>query len=123
MILLGDKNIPFEETSYITTHEEINNTKPNSTVLFDYDIKLMKYCEENSIEYGVIVSSIKESIYANSLDAKYIICEKNISSQLQKLATNYMFDSKVLAKIENDTQIEEVALENIDGAIYKDILK
>lgn len=122
MILIGDKNIPFEEISFIDSQIQINNTKPNSTITFDFNLTLMKYSLSNDIAYGVVINSIKEAIYANALEARYIICEKDLASKLQEIATNYLFDSKILAIIEKDNEIEELALKNIDGAFYKDLL-
>lgn len=122
MILIGDKNIPFETVQFVNTHAEIGHSKPNSTVLFDFNIELMQYTKENSVEYGVVISSIKDAIYANALGAKYIICDNSISKKIQDIATNYMFDSRILAIIEDESEIEEIALKNIDGVIYKSVL-
>ena len=122
MILIGDKNIPFEQIKFIYTDTEINNTKSNSTVIFKNNLELMKYCHSNEVAYGVVVSSIKEAIYANALEAKYILAKEELASKLQELATNYLFDSKILAIIKNDDQIENIALKNIDGIIYDELL-
>ena len=73
MILIGDKLIPFENISFIFNIEEIKNTKANSTILFYYDDEIILYCYENELPYAVIVTSIKEAIYSNNLNAKYII--------------------------------------------------
>lgn len=123
MILIGDKNIPFENIATINEEKDIENTLPNSTVLFSFDFNLMNFCKSHDVAYGVKISSIKEVIYSNALNAKYIICEKELSKQVQDIATNYMFDSRILAIIVEDNEIEELALNNIDGVIYKNILK
>jgi hypothetical protein len=122
MIILGDHLVPYEETFYITSIDEISKTKPNSTVLFDYDENILKYCSENSLSFGVLVNTIKESIYSNSLQAKYIICTKPLDRTIQDIAENYMFDSKVLSIVESSDDIETVALDKIDGIIYKNLL-
>ncbi|WP_419764761.1 MAG: hypothetical protein ACNI28_13320 [Arcobacter sp.] len=122
MIIIGDKLIPYEETFYISSIDEISNTKPNSTIFFEYDENILKYCFENGLLFGVIINSLKESIYANSLQAKYIICTNALDKTIQDLAENYMFDSKVLSIIDTSEQIESVATNKIDGVIYKDLL-
>lgn len=122
MILIGDENIPFEEISFINELSQIETTKPNSTIVFDYDIKFMKYCEQNGIAYGVILDSLTKAIYSNALSAKYIICTKSLAQKTQEVATSYMFDSRVLAIITNEDEIEDIALKNIDGIIYKSVL-
>lgn len=123
MILIGDKLVPFDNIFNISSIEEIKNTKANSIISFRYNESLLSYCFENELKYAVIVTSIKEAIYANSLDAMYIVCEKELSKDVQKIADNYMFDSKVLAIIKSSEELEEIAQNEIDGIIYKEIIK
>ena len=123
MILIGDKLIPFENISFIFNLEEIKNTKANSTILFYYDDEIILYCYENELPYAVIVTSIKEAIYSNNLNAKYIISQKELSIELQKIADNYIYDSKILAIIDSNEEFEKIAKCEIDGIIYRDLIK
>lgn len=123
MILIGDLIVPYEPIEQIISISGIKKTQPNSTVVYEYNSDIMAYCKDNGVKYGVIVSSIKEAIYANALGAKYIISDICTAEKIQKVAQNYMFDSRILAIIEQDTQIEEVALKEIDGVIYKYLIK
>jgi len=123
MILIGDKLIPFEGLYFVDSIWDIENSLPNSTLIFNYDENLITYCNKNNLNFALIVKSIKEAIYANALNSKYIICEKKLAKNLQKIADNYMFDSKVLAVIESSDDIEDIAKAEIDGVIYKNLLK
>lgn len=123
MILIGDKIIPFNTFTNISTIEEIQNTRANSIISFRYNENLLEYSSLNEVIFAVIVKSIKEAIYANALNALYIICDKQLSKSVQKIADNYMFDSKVLAIIESNEEIEEIAKNEIDGIIYKEVIK
>lgn len=122
MIIIGDEYIPFETIENIKTIEDIKSTKPNSTLIFNFNKDIMVYCINNSIEYGVKVNSIVEIIYANSLEAKYILPNNSILEISQKLADSYMFDSKILATISKIEEIEEIAIKEIDGVIYNSLL-
>lgn len=122
MILIGDTNIDHEQIVKISSISDISSTPSNSTVLFTFDFEILKYTETQAINSAVIVSSIKEVIYASNLGACYIIPTQEILQQSQKIADNYMFDSKILAIIDDESQIEKIALDEIDGAIYKNIL-
>lgn len=122
MILIGDKLVPFDELSKVQKIEDIKNTKSNTTLSFGYNEELLKYTYENELNIAVKVDSIKEAIYANALNAKYIIAQKLLAKEIQKVAENYMFDSKILAIIENNDELEEIASFEIDGVIYKSIL-
>ena len=122
MIIIGDNYIDYENISLIDSIEDIKSTKPNSTVVFDFDKAKMKYCMENEINYSVKISSITESIYANNLNARYILPNNEILEKVQKIAENYMFDSKILATIQNEDSIESIALKSIDGVIFKRLI-
>ena len=120
MILIGDGNIPYEDIKKVSSIKNILSTKPNSTVLFDFDIELLKYTVQNDINSAVVVSNIKEVIYANSLNARYIIVNNVLAQKVQKIADNYMFDSKILVIIKDEDEIEQNAIYEIDGVIYLD---
>lgn len=123
MILIGDTLIPYESFFKIQAIEDIPHTKANSIVLFSYNEELMKYCSENKIFYAVKIQSIKEAIYANALHARYIICKHKKAKTVQKIAQNYLFDSKILAIITSNDKLKNIAYDKIDGVIYKSILE
>lgn len=122
MILIGDNLIPHKACFFVDSIMDIEHTEPNSTLIFNYDENLLLYCRKNHISSAVIVSNITEAVYCNALNSKYIICDKKIAKSIQKIAENYMFDSKVLAIIESSDEIEKVALAEIDGVIYTHLL-
>jgi len=123
MIIIGDKLVPFEDITVIRSIEDIKNTKANSTVIFVYTEELLKYCYENEISSAVVVKTINEAIYCNSLNAKYIISEKHLAIQIQKIADNYMYDSKNLVIINSNEEFDHIAKDEIDGVIYRDLIK
>ncbi|MEA3383314.1 MAG: hypothetical protein U9Q20_01370 [Campylobacterota bacterium] len=123
MIIIGDKYIPYETIEQINSIDDIKSTKPNSTLFFDFNKEIMQYCMINDISYAVLISSLKESIYANNMNAKYIFCSDKISQNIQKIAENYLFDSKIIATIKSEDEIEKFAIDGIDGVIYDSMLK
>jgi len=120
MILIGDENISYENIEKIDSIKDISSTKPQSTALFNFDLEILKHTQVNDINSAVIVNNIKEIIYASSLNARYIIVENNLSKVAQKIADNYMFDSKILVIIKDENEIEQSAIDEIDGIIYLD---
>ena len=118
MIIIGHSDIPSVKLVKIDSIDDIKTTKPNSIVLFDYDISLMKHCVANGVEYAVNINSIKEAIFANSLGARFIVSNEILATQVQPIAQNYMFDARNLAKIDDEDRIEALALKEIDGVIF-----
>lgn len=122
MILLGDKNIEHERLFYVQSIQMIQETPPNSTLLFSYDISMMQFCMKNNLNYALKIQNITHAIYANALNARYVIVSMKEAKNIQRVAENYMFDTKVLSIVQNSSQIEAVANDGIDGIVYEDIL-
>jgi hypothetical protein len=121
MILLGnvDLSLRSDNLEPIIYIDDIKNTKPNSVVSFDYNHSTILYCNSNNIQYAVYVSCINEIIFSNILNAKYIIVNEDISIKAQKIADDYMYDSKIIVEISSLDQLETVVSNSIDGAILK----
>jgi len=123
MILIGDKNIACERIEKITSVLDISSTTANTTILYSFDFKILRYCEENNISSCVVTRNLQEVIYASSFSVKYIVVEKNISKHAQDIANNYMLDSKILVIIDTNDEIVDNALDEIDGVIYKEVVE
>jgi len=122
MLIVGNKNIPYQEIQTIQYIEDIKNSDASKIVYFSYDIDIIKYCNKNNVRCAVYVSNLVDAIFCNALDVYFIITNKDIAKTIQNAADNYMFDSKILQIIQNDNDIEDVASNQIDGCIYKEIL-
>lgn len=122
MILIGDGLIPHKNFSFVDSILDIEHTQANTNLIFNYDENLLLFARKNNLNSAIIISNIKEAIYCNALNTRYIICDKKLAKSVQKIADNYMFDSKILAIIETNDEIEKVALAEIDGVIYSSLL-
>ncbi len=111
-MLTGD--LPFFE---IISAKDIQSTPPNSIVLFDYDVKLAKYCKKNSISFAMRIKNIKELVYANALGCDFAFVQKDFAKQAQDIANEYMFDMKIILPVKNDEELEKAALQGVDGII------
>jgi hypothetical protein len=122
MIVFGDRYITSPTISKITNKEQIKQTKANSIIWFDFDTELLKYTFEQNIKCAVRIKSIKELIYCENLNATYIFTNRALSITAQQIANNYMYDCKILTIINSSDDLEQVALDQIDGAIYQELL-
>ena len=118
MIILNDKRFCNEIFYHASTLKDIENSPTNSTIIFKYNennIEIYKYCNQNNIDYGVEVSTIKEFIFIANLNAKYAFCEElNFASTLQKITDNYLIQTKIILK-SSINELETAVLNEIDG--------
>jgi len=123
MIIFGHKFVKTQPFYLIKKVEDIKNTPPNSTVVFDFNesnLELIDHCNKSSIPFAVICDSIKDVLFSNALEAKFIICDKVVSPKAQKLADNYMFDAKILLYSGIEADIEWVVENEIDGILFEE---
>lgn len=120
MIIIGHPLVPYKPLYKVTLIEEIKRTKPNCTILIDFDDKeLVQYSTTQDISLALHVKSIKDACLANALGAKFIVVDEILSKQVQNLATEYLFDAKILLPIEDENDIEKAAIDSIDGVVLK----
>ncbi|MCK4874895.1 MAG: hypothetical protein KAS26_03515 [Sulfurimonas sp.] len=125
MLFFGHKFIESENFYHIQSIDAIKNTPPSSIILVDFDeenLDIINHIRANSIPLAIQVQDITQIVYASSFDAKYIILSKELAKTAQNLADNYLFDAKILVHIENENEIEELALLGVDGVIFSNAI-
>jgi len=121
MLLFGHRFIESESFYHITDIDAITKTPPSSTLYLPFseeNLDIISYLNANSVSFVLVVADIKELIYASALNAKYIVVSKKLAKTAQDIAESYLFDSKILVTIEKESEIEEMALLNIDGVLF-----
>ena len=121
MMIFGHKFIESESFYHVLDIDSIKNTPPSSTIYLEFsekNIDIIKHAYLNSIATAIKVSTINELLYASALYAKYIIIPKNEVKTFQSIAENYLFDAKLLVMIEDDTEMEALALLGVDGVLF-----
>ena len=119
MKIFGHEWIESERFYAIEKLEDIAKTPSNSLLKLeslDSSLELAKHCQENRVRYALEVKSIKEALFANLLDATYILSHKELAKELMPIAQNYLFDTEVLAYIKEE-DIEEMAKVGVDGVV------
>ncbi|NOZ89750.1 MAG: hypothetical protein GXO60_00530 [Epsilonproteobacteria bacterium] len=120
MLIFGHLWMESPQFYQIDTIDDIIDTPSNSIVSIDSlakNIELIKHCQKNFIPFCLHINSIKEAIFANSFGAKYIISSKDLAKEIMPIAQNYLFDTRVLAQISDEDEIEEMAKAGVDGVI------
>lgn len=118
MMLIGHADVAFSPFYRIQTEHDIAQTPPNSTVLFEYDASLAQFCHTHKVSFAVHAKQAKELILSHNLGASFIVVDKALSLNAQKIAEHYLFDAKIVLLSSDDTEIEWAALNGIDGILF-----
>ncbi len=121
MLLFGHRFIPSENFYHIDSVSAIENTPPSSTLYLHFceeNLDIIEHINTNAIKFILHVQNTTELIYASALGAKFILVPKEIAKTAQEIAESYLFDAKILVKIEEESEIEEMALLGIDGLLF-----
>ncbi len=125
MLIFGHRFIESENFYHIPNIQAIKNTPPNSTIYLDFseeNLDIIKHAVSNDVPLALGVKNITEIIYASSLGSSYTVVSKNLATTAQNIATSYLFDTKIIVHVEDETEIEEYALLGIDGVIFSNAI-
>lgn len=121
MIIFGEPFLDIPPLYHIDSIEAILHTPPNSVVAIELsknNLEIIEHCKVNRIEFGVFVATIAEALIGENLKANYIIVQNDRVKTIQNIANEYLFSAKILTHVENHEQMEQFALEGIDGVIF-----
>jgi len=101
----------------VESFEEIKNVAPSKIPLFEFDKLLLQ--KTATLTFATTASSIIELLWAHHYKAKYILVKKEFAPQAQKIAEEYLFDSKILVPIIFEWEMGELAKLGIDGVVLR----
>ena len=82
------------------------------------ELSTYKELVEKEEDIALVVSDIKELIYACNIGVKYAVTNKEDAAIMQKIVDSYLFDTKLLAIIYEEDEIEWAAVAEIDGVVF-----
>ncbi len=125
MIIFGHRFIESESFYHVPNIDAIQNTPPSSTIYLDFSeeiLDVIKHANDNGVALAIGVENLTDLVYASSLNAAYIIVTKELAKIAQDVATNYLFDAKILVSIKEESEIEEFVILGIDGVIFQEAI-
>lgn len=125
MLIFGHPYIPSPTLYHIDGIEAITQTPSATAVVFEMNERnrdIIEHCRANDLPFALFVASVKEALFAERLEARYILTDDSLAKSVQKVAETYLFDAKVLARIADESQIEVMAFEGIDGVIFPEAI-
>lgn len=88
----------------------------------DSELALCSYAKANGIDFAIRVHSVVEFLSGAYFLPKYLLVDSS-PKVYQTLVDEYLLDSKVLCVIGGSSQIEECALQGIDGVVFAHLLQ
>ncbi len=125
MLLFGHRFITSERFYHIDDIDAIIHTPSNSLLYLTFsesNLDIIEHMRSNHLKFALECHNLTEIIYANALDAAYIIVNEELAKSTQKAADTYLFDAKVLVHIDSEERIEAMASEGIDGALFSEAI-
>ena len=125
MLLFGHRFIPSDSFYHVLDINSISNTPPSSVVHIEFsedNLDIIKHTNLNQINTSVSCKNITEIIYASSFGASFITINAELAKDATKIANEYLFDAKILVLIEEENEIEELALLGVDGVIFSNAI-
>ncbi|CAA6803490.1 MAG: Unknown protein [uncultured Campylobacterales bacterium] len=122
MIIIGHKFSEIKNIYTIDSISDVKNTPNNSIVHLKYDENMIEYLQQNNINFAISATNKQEAILSNLAGAKFIIINiLPLAKEIQTIANEYLFDSRILLKISHIKEIN--TLYPIDGAILSSSIK
>jgi len=125
MLLFGHRFIESESFYHIHNIDSIKHTPPSSTIYLEFseeNLDIINHARVNSIPMALKIATITELIYASSLGAKYLIISKESAKSSQAVAETYLLDAKILVMLEDESEIEELAIIGVDGVVFSNAI-
>jgi hypothetical protein len=114
MIIIGGRK-------EVSTGEELSFDGSGELKYFRFDIDELssyKVLVDGGADVAIGVTDIKELIYACNIGVKYAVANKEDAAIMQRIVDSYMFDTKLLAIIYEEDEIEWAAATEIDGVVF-----
>lgn len=125
MLIFGHRFIESEDFYHVSDIESIKNTPPSSTVYLEFsenNLDIIKHLQSNQLSFALWALNIEQIMYASSLGASFIVVSEDLAKSAQNIANNYLFDAKILVKIKEEDEIEELAILGVDGVIFSNAI-
>jgi len=125
MLLFGHPYIEFKPFYHIDEINTIELTPPNSILFLQFrqeNLDVIRHMQRSDLPFALEVANVGEVVLAHNLGAKYIVVDPKLSKSAQNVAENYLFDAKILCRLEGMADLEEKIIEGIDGVIFSEAI-
>lgn len=120
MIIIGG-NDAVSTGEHLYFGDNIDTSAPNDLICRNFnknELQQYKALVLQKVPLLLHVVDICDLVYACNIGVKYIAAIKEDALIMQKIVNEYLYDTKILALIYDEDEIEWVATHGIDGALF-----
>ncbi|MDD5406624.1 MAG: hypothetical protein PHE73_06775 [Sulfurovaceae bacterium] len=125
MLVFGHSLIPCKPWYTASSIDDILQPPPSSIILISNlseNSDIAMHCKKNDLPFAVKTESIKDAVIAANLGASYALCEIENTREIQQIANEYLWTMRIITPINDENEIESIALQGIDGVIFKNFI-
>jgi len=125
MLIYGHRFIPSDSFYHVSDIDSISNTPASSVIHIEFNeenLDIITHANLNQITTSICAKNIRDIIYASALEASFIVVHKELAKDAKNIANEYLYDAKILVLIEEEDEIEELALIGVDGVIFSNAI-
>jgi hypothetical protein len=126
MYIFGHPWVAGQTFRRVFSQEDIHATGSDEIALLEpltESVALAHYCQAEKIPFAVTLGTIRDALFANALEANFIVCQQEDAMEIQPIAERYLFDSKVLVLVAHEKEIDRMARFSIDGVIFPEAIR
>lgn len=117
MIILGHSLIEFSPIFWIEGSDELKGLNQEQVVGFRFEAELIK--STKGFKCAISCNSVPEILLCAGVGAFIIIVPQTLAKVASALAQEYLFDSKIACIINSEDELEIIAKDGVDMAIFK----
>jgi len=125
VLFYGHRFIESEDFYHVADIESVKNTPPSSIIFLEFsedNLDIINHLQSNQVAFALQIKNIQQLMYASALGASFIVISEELAKSAQNIANNYLFDAKILVKIIEEDEIEELAILGVDGVIFSNAI-
>ena len=125
MLIYGHRFIDSDCFYHVPNIDAISNTPSSAVIYLEFsedNLDIINHSTSNEVLLALGAQGVTEIIYASSLGASFIVVPKELAKTAQNIANNYLFDAKILVHINEESEIEELAILGVDGIIFSNAI-
>jgi hypothetical protein len=120
MILLNHPDLESQKIVFVENSIDVLQTPTGSLLVYKFDRAMIENYEKmikGGLPLAIEIASIVELVLVATLSPRFCIVPPFLAKEAQRLATNYLWDTKVIVAITREQEIVWASSLELDGVL------